>query len=176
MMIVLYITFHSFREVLIVFSGMPVAFIGGILSLHFYHVNFSVAVAVGFISLLGVAVETGVLILVYMNNELGRLNEDSLSEKFNITPAHIEGAIFKGSALRIRPILMTVIVDVLGMIPVIYATGAGSDVMRPITLPFVFGLLFSILYSLILIPCVFALVKEQELKKNRKLIFIKTEQ
>lgn len=175
MMIVLYTTFHSFREVLIVFSGIPIAFIGGILSLHFYHVNFSVAVAVGFISLLGVAVETGVLILVYMNNELGKLNENSVTEKFNITPADIEGAVFKGSALRIRPILMTVIVDVLGMIPVIYATGAGSDVMRPIALPFVFGLLFSVLYSLILIPCVFALVKEYEFNKKGKLILIKTD-
>lgn len=175
MMIVLYTTFRSFREVLIVFSGIPIAFIGGILSLHFYHVNFSVAVAVGFISLLGVAVETGVLILVFMNNELGKLNRDSLSEKFNITPVHIEEAVFKGSALRIRPILMTVIVDVLGMIPVIYATGAGSDVMRPIALPFVFGLLFSVLYSLVLIPCVFALVKEYEFKKKGRLIFIKTD-
>jgi Cu(I)/Ag(I) efflux system membrane protein CusA/SilA len=175
MMIVLYTTFHSFREVLIIFSGIPIALIGGILSLHFYHVNISVAVAVGFISLFGVAIETGVLILVYMNNELGFLNERASSEKFSITPMHIEEAIFKGSALRIRPILMTVIVDLLGMLPVIYATGAGSDVMRPITLPFVFGLLFSILYSLILLPAVFAVVKEYEFKRKGKLTFVKAE-
>ncbi len=175
MMIVLYTTFNSFREVLIIFSGIPVALIGGILSLHFYHVNISVAVAVGFISLLGVAVETGVLILVYMNNELGFLNERASSQNFAITPAHIEEAIFKGSALRIRPILMTVIVDLLGMFPVIAATGAGSDVMRPITLPFVFGLLFSILYSLILLPAVFALIKEYEFKKSGLLSFVNTE-
>ncbi len=125
--------------------------------------------------MLGVAVETGVLILVYMNSELGFLNERASTENFNITPAHIEEAIFKGSALRIRPILMTVIVDLLGMFPVIAATGAGSDVMRPITLPFVFGLLFSILYSLILLPTVFALVKEYEFKKSGKLTFVKSE-
>jgi Cu(I)/Ag(I) efflux system membrane protein CusA/SilA len=175
MMIVLYTTFRSFREVVIIFSGIPIAFIGGILSLHFYKVNFSVAVAVGFISLLGVAVETGVLILFYMNNELGKLNENAVSENSGITPSRIEEAVFKGSALRIRPILMTVIVDLLGMIPVLYASGAGSDVMRPIALPFVFGLLFSTLYSLIMIPCVFALVKEYEFKKKGKLTFIKTE-
>lgn len=175
MMIVLYTTFHSFREVLIIFSGIPIALIGGILSLHFFHVNISVAVAVGFISLLGVAVETGVLILVYMNNELGTLNEKATSENFSITPALIEEAVFKGSALRIRPILMTVIVDLLGMFPVIAATGAGSDVMRPITLPFVFGLLISILYSLILLPAVFALIKEYEFKKNGVLSFVNTE-
>ena len=172
MILVLYKTFHSFREVLIIFSGIPIAIIGGVISLHFYQVNISVAVVVGFISLLGVAVETGVLLLVYMNHELAILNERASLEKFSITPLHIEDAVFKGSALRIRPILMTVIVDLLGMIPVIAATGAGSDVMRPITLPFVFGLLFSILYSLVLIPAVFALIKEYEFKKNGKLTFI----
>lgn len=175
MMTVLYTTFHSFREVLIIFSGIPIAIIGGVLSLHFYHVNVSVAVVVGFISLLGVAVETGVLILVYMNNELGVLIEKSRAENFNITPATIEEAIFKGSALRIRPILMTVIVDLLGMFPVIAATGAGSDVMRPIVLPFVFGLLISILYSLVLLPSVFALIKEYEFKRSGKLSFVNTE-
>lgn len=175
MLIVLYTTFHSFREVLIIFSGLPVALIGGILSLHFFEVNISVAVAVGFISLFGVAIETGVLILVYMNNELGTLNERATSEKFSITPLHIEEAIFKGSALRIRPILMTVIVDFLGLFPVITAIGAGSDVMRPITLPFVFGLLFSILYSLILLPALFALIKEWEFKRSGKLTFIDAE-
>ncbi len=174
MMIVLYTTFHSFREVLIIFSGIPIAFIGGILSLHFFHVNISVAVMVGFISLLGVAVETGVLLLVYMNNELKYLNERATSEGFAITASHIEEAVFKGSALRIRPILMTVIVDLLGMLPVIAATGAGSDVMRPITLPFVFGLLISILYSLILLPTVFALIKEIEFRRNGNLTFVKT--
>lgn len=172
MILVLYTTFHSFREVLIIFTGIPVAIIGGILSLHFYQVNISVAVVVGFISLLGVAVETGVLILVYMNNELAILKERASSEKFAITPLHIEDAVFKGSALRIRPILMTVIVDLLGMIPVIAATGAGSDVMRPITLPFVFGLLFSILYSLILLPAVFALIKEYEFKRSGTLTYV----
>lgn len=175
MMVVLYTTFHSFREVLIIFSGIPIAVIGGILSLHFFDINISVAVAVGFISLLGVAVETGVLIMVYMNLELKALSEKAAYQKFSITPVHIEEAVFKGSAQRVRPILMTVIVDLLGMLPVITATGAGSDVMRPITIPFVFGLLISILYSLILLPVVFALVKEFELKRSGKLTFVDTE-
>lgn len=175
MLIVLYTTFHSFREVIIIFSGLPIALIGGILSLHFFDVNISVAVAVGFISLFGVAIETGVLILVYMNNELSDLSEKASSEKFSITPLHIEEAVFKGASLRIRAILMTVIVDFAGMIPVIMATGAGSDVMRPITIPFAFGLLFSILYSLILLPALFAFIKEFEFKRSGKLTFIKAD-
>lgn len=175
MLIVLYTTFHSFREVLIIFSGLPIALIGGILSLHFFDVNISVAVAVGFISLFGVAIETGVLILVFMNKELAELSEKASLEKFSITPMHIEEAVFKGASLRIRAILMTVIVDFAGMIPIITATGAGSDVMRPITIPFAFGLLFSILYSLILLPALFAFIKEFEFKRNGKLTFIKAE-
>ncbi len=175
MLIVLYTTFRSFREVFIIFSGLPIALIGGILSLHLFKVNISVAVAVGFISLFGVAIETGVLILVYMNNELSNLSENAAMEKFSITPRHIEEAVFKGSSLRIRAILMTVIVDFVGMIPVIWATGAGSDVMRPIAIPFAFGLLFSILYSLILLPALFAFIKEYEFKRSGKLTFIKAE-
>jgi Cu(I)/Ag(I) efflux system membrane protein CusA/SilA len=175
MLIVLYTTFHSFREVLIIFSGLPIAVIGGILSLHFFNVNISVAVAVGFISLFGVAIETGILILVFTNNELAELNERASVEKFSITPLHIEEAVFKGASLRIRAILMTVIVDFAGMIPIITATGAGSDVMRPITVPFAFGLLFSILYSLVLLPALFAFIKEFEFKRNGKLTFIKAE-
>ncbi|MBY0426601.1 MAG: efflux RND transporter permease subunit, partial [Cytophagales bacterium] len=134
-----------------------------------------VAVAVGFISLFGVAVETGVLILVYMNLELKTLYEKAESEKLIITPELIDEAVFRGSAQRVRPILMTVIVDLLGLLPVIAATGAGSDVMRPITIPFVFGLLISILYSLILLPVVFALVKEFEFKRSGKLTYINAE-
>lgn len=175
MLIVLYTTFRSFREVLIIFGGLPIALIGGILSLHFFDVNISVAVAVGFISLFGVAIETGILILVFTNNELAELNERASVEKFSITPLHIEEAVFKGASLRIRAILMTVIVDFAGMIPIITATGAGSDVMRPITIPFAFGLLFSILYSLVLLPALFAFIKEFEFKRNGKLTFIKAE-
>lgn len=175
MMIILYTTFKSIREVLIIFSGIPIAIIGGILSLHIFDINISVAVVVGFISLLGVAVETGVLLLVYMNLELKKLNERSTNDKAIITSEQIDEAVLRGSAQRVRPILMTVIVDLLGMIPVIIATGAGSDVMRPIIIPFVFGLLTSVIYSLIMLPVVFALVKEFEFKRSGKLTYVNTE-
>jgi copper/silver efflux system protein len=173
---VLYFTFKALREVLIVLSSVPISLIGGIYSLHFFGVNFSVAVAVGFIALFGVAVETGVLLLVYMNQSLGNLvrRKDETSE--HIGPADIENAVFAGAVLRIRPVLMTVVVDMLGLVPVLLSTGAGSDVMKPITIPFVFGLITSTFYALIVLPVVFALVKEWELKRTGKLAYLRVEE
>lgn len=167
---VLYFTFKSFREVLIVLTSLPIAMIGGIYSLHFYHVNISVAVAVGFIALFGVAVETGVLILVYMNQSIGNLVKSKASEE--ITVENIENAVFAGAVLRIRPVLMTVMVDMIGLAPVLLSTGVGSDVMIPITIPYVFGLITSTLYALILLPVIFSIIKEWEFSKTKKLTFL----
>ncbi|MBI1767161.1 MAG: efflux RND transporter permease subunit [Bacteroidetes bacterium] len=167
---VLYFTFKSFREVIIVLTSLPIAMIGGIYSLHFYHVNISVAVAVGFIALFGVAVETGVLILVYMNQSIGNLAENKDAK--DITVANIEDAVFGGAVLRIRPVLMTVAVDMIGLAPVLLSTGVGSDVMIPITMPYVFGLITSTLYALILLPVIFAMVKEWEFKRKGRLIYL----
>lgn len=169
-MIILYFTFHTFREVLIVLSSVPVALVGGAYSMHFFGVNFSVAVAVGFIALFGVAVETGVLMLVYMNNSIFNKVSKRKAEATNITNQDIEDAIYEGAALRLRPKLMTVLVDIIGLMPVLLATGTGSDVMKPITIPFVFGLITSTLFVLIVLPVLYALVREYELRKYGKLI------
>lgn len=168
--IILYFTFHTFREVLIVLSAIPVALVGGAYSLHFFNVNFSVAVAVGFIALFGVAVETGVLMLVYMNNSVyKKVNKNKLENKA-MTSQDIEDAIYNGAALRLRPKLMTVLVDIIGLMPILFATGTGSDVMKPITIPFVFGLITSTLFVLIVLPVLYASVREYELRKHGKLI------
>ncbi len=169
-MVILYFTFHSFREVLIVLSAIPVALVGGAYSLYFFEVNFSVAVAVGFIALFGVAVETGVLMLVYMNNSMNKKVSKNKTENKVMTNQDIEDAIYDGAALRLRPKLMTVLVDIIGLMPVLLATGTGSDVMKPITIPFVFGLITSTLFVLIVLPVLYALIREYELKKHGKLI------
>lgn len=169
-MVILYFTFHTFREVLIVLSAIPVALVGGAYSMHFYHVNLSVAVAVGFIALFGVAVETGVLMLVYMNNSVFKKVNKFRTENKELTKQDVEDAIYEGAALRLRPKLMTVLVDIIGLMPVLLATGTGSDVMKPITIPFVFGLTTSTLFVLIVLPVLYAMVREYELKKHGKLI------
>ena len=167
--IILYFTFHTIREVLIVLSSIPVALVGGAYSLYFFDVNFSVAVAVGFIALFGIAVETGVLMLVYMNNSLFKKVRKAKEEGKVINKTVVEDAVFDGAVLRVRPKLMTVIVDILGLMPVLLATGTGSDVMKPITIPFVFGLITSTLFVLIVLPVLYAIVREYELKKYGKL-------
>ena len=167
--IVLYFTFHTIKDALIVLTSIPIALVGGAYSIFFYEVNISVAVVVGFIALFGVAVETGVLMLVYLNDSMkGKLAKLTAAGK-SVTREEIEDAVYKGSVLRLRPKLMTVLVDILGLMPVLFATGTGSDVMKPITIPFVFGLITSTLYVLIVLPVIYQVVKEYELKKYGKL-------
>ncbi|MBN8679247.1 MAG: efflux RND transporter permease subunit [Chitinophagales bacterium] len=165
-MMILYFTFKSFRETLIVLTGIPVALVGGAYSLHFFDVNFSVAVAVGFIALFGVAVETGILMLVYMNNSLYDKSSKLKAESRSFTNQDVEDAIYDGAVLRLRPKLMTVMVDIIGLLPVLLATGTGSDVMKPIVIPFVFGLITSTLFVLIVLPVLFAIVREYELRET----------
>lgn len=165
-MMILYFTFSSFRETLIVLTSIPVALVGGAYSLYFFDVNFSVAVAVGFIALFGVAVETGILMLVYMNNSLYDKSSKLKEANKSFTNQDVEDAIYDGAVLRLRPKLMTVMVDILGLLPVLLATGTGSDVMKPIVIPFVFGLITSTLFVLIVLPVLFAIVREYELKKT----------
>ena len=167
--IILYFTFHTIREVIIVLSSIPIALVGGAYSLYFFDVNFSVAVAVGFIALFGIAVETGVLMMVYLNNSLAQKSRKAKQQGLPVNKALIEDAVYEGAVLRLRPKLMTVIVDILGLMPVLLATGPGSDVMKPITIPFVFGLITSTLFVLIILPVVYARVRESELRKYGKL-------
>jgi Cu(I)/Ag(I) efflux system membrane protein CusA/SilA len=166
---ILYFTFKSMREVLIVLSAIPVALVGGAYSMHFFHVNFSVAVAVGFIALFGVAIETGVLMLVYLNNSLYFKIKNHVTGQ--VTNEHIEDAIYDGAVQRLRPKLMTVLVDIFGLLPVLVATGAGSDIMKPITIPFVFGLVTSTLFVLIVLPVLYAYIRERELAKKGNLTY-----
>ncbi|HLF62206.1 MAG TPA: efflux RND transporter permease subunit [Saprospiraceae bacterium] len=168
--LVLYFTFQAAREMIIVLSSIPIALIGGAYSLYFFEVNFSVAVAVGFIALFGIAVETGVLMIVYMNEAIR--NAVVQKQASAISQEEIQGAVFSGAVMRVRPVLMTVMADMIGLLPVLLATGVGSDVMKPITIPFVFGLITSTLFVLIVLPVIYQMVKEYELKKHGKVIYL----
>ncbi|WP_136667952.1 efflux RND transporter permease subunit [Flavobacterium sp. H122] len=167
---VLYFNFHSIKEMIIVLSSIPIALIGGVYSMYFYDVNFSVAVAVGFIALFGVAVETGVLMIVYMNEAI----RDKVEAKKTavLSQEEIQNAVFSGAVMRVRPKLMTVMADMIGLLPILMATGIGSDVMKPITIPFVFGLITSTLFVLIVLPVVYQMVKEREVEKYGKVDYL----
>ena len=167
---VLYFTFHSAKEMFIVLSSIPIALIGGVYSMYFFNVNFSVAVAVGFIALFGIAVETGVLMIVYMNEAI----HDAVEKKKSaaLTQQEVQTAVFSGAVMRVRPKLMTVMADMIGLMPILLATGVGSDVMKPIAIPFVFGLITSTLFVLIVLPVVYQMVKEREVKKHGKVEYL----
>lgn len=166
---VLYFTFNSVKDSLMVLTSIPVALVGGAYSIYFYDVNVSVAVVVGFIALFGVAVETGVLMLVYLNDSLKQKLVKISAADQQVRNEDIQEAVYNGSVLRLRPKLMTVLVDIFGLLPVLFATGTGSDIMKPITIPFIFGLITSTLFVLVVLPVLYQVVKEYELKKYGKL-------
>ncbi len=167
---VLYFTFHSVKEMFIVLSSIPIALIGGVYSMYFFNVNFSVAVAVGFIALFGIAVETGVLMIVYLNEAIRDAVEKKQTAK--LSQREIKNAVFSGAVMRVRPKLMTVVADMIGLLPILLATGVGSDVMKPIAIPFVFGMITSTLFVLIVLPVVYQLVKERELYKHGEVRYL----
>jgi copper/silver efflux system protein len=173
---ILYITFHSFKAVVIVLISVPVALMGGVYSLYYYHVNFSVAVAVGFIALFGVAVETGVLMIAYLNDSLKKLVELKGNGPQNISTEDLNETFLQGATQRVRPLLMTVLANIIGLIPVMATTGTGSDVMKPIAIPFVFGLITSTLFVLIVLPVIYNLLKEWELKKRGGLVVLEIQE
>ena len=169
---ILFVTFNSWKEVIIVYISVPFALIGGVYSLFFFNVNFSVAVAAGFIALFGVAVETGVLMIAYMNDSIANLVLKKNNSSGTISKVDVQQAIFNGAVPRVRPLLMTVLANIIGLLPILLSTGTGSDVMKPITIPFVFGLVTSTLFVLIILPVIYQVVKERELKKHGKLIVL----
>ena len=154
------------------FISIPIALIGGVYSLYYYHVNFSVAVAVGFIALFGVAVETGVLMIAYMNDTIKKAVAEKGNGIKNISLENLKEIILSGATQRVRPLLMTVLANIIGLIPILASSGTGSDVMKPIAIPFVFGLITSTLFVLIVLPVIYNLLKEWELKNRGKLVVL----
>ncbi len=170
--LVLYFTYHSFKEALITMITVPFALIGGIFMVYFYGINLSVAVAVGFIALFGMAIETAMLMTIYLNEAMQNMVAKHGNSKTTLTPAIIRDYVIEGSAKRLRPKLMTVSVGLFGLIPILWATGVGSDIMRPITIPLIGGTISSTIYVLLITPVIFEMIKERELKRSGKIEII----
>ncbi|KPJ61162.1 MAG: cation transporter [Latescibacteria bacterium DG_63] len=161
MFVLLYFVYRSASEALIVMLSVPFAFTGGALLMKLAGYNWSVAVWVGFIALFGIAVETGVVMMVYLREAL-----DNKLTKGHVGTVELYDAIREGSLLRLRPKLMTVSTTLLGLLPVMWATGTGADVMKPVATPVVGGLLTSAVAVLIVIPVIFAFLKERAVRKG----------
>jgi Cu(I)/Ag(I) efflux system membrane protein CusA/SilA len=170
--LILYFTYRSMKEALITMITVPFALIGGIFMVYFYGINLSVAVAVGFIALFGLAVETAMLITIYLNEAMNKMVEKHGNSSETITEEILREYIIDGSAKRLRPKLMTVSVSLFGLIPILWATGTGADVMLPITVPLIGGTITSTIYVLLVTPVVFEMSKLRELKTKGKIDLI----
>ena len=169
---VLYFTYHSFKEAAVTMITVPFALIGGVFMVYFYGVNLSVAVAVGFIALFGMAIETAMLMTIYLNEAMQNMVAKHGNSKLTLTNAIIREFVIEGAAKRLRPKLMTVSVGLFGLIPILWATGVGSDIMRPITIPLIGGTISSTIYVLLITPVIFEMMKERELKRKGKIELI----
>ncbi|WP_343702954.1 efflux RND transporter permease subunit [Chitinophaga sp.] len=165
----LYFAFHSIREAFLSLITVPFALIGGAYMIWFWGVNLSVAVAVGFIALFGIAVETGIVMVIYLNDAMQQLVKLKGNSAATITRADLREYVIVGAAKRLRPKLMTVCVSLFGLVPVLWATGVGTDVMKPIVLPMIGGVLTSSTHILLVTPLIFLMSKEYELRKYGKL-------
>ncbi len=165
----LYLAFRSVREAFFSLITIPFALIGGAYMIYFWGANLSIAVAVGFIALFGIAVETGVVMVIYLNDAMQQLIKLRGNSSATITREELREYVIAGAAKRLRPKLMTVCVALFGLIPVLWSTGVGSDVMQPIVLPMIGGVLTSSTHILLVTPLIFLMTKEYELRKFGKL-------
>jgi Cu(I)/Ag(I) efflux system membrane protein CusA/SilA len=144
---------------MIVMLSLPFALVGGFWLMYWMGFNMSVAVAVGFIALAGVAAETGVVMLIYLDNALKAMMERRKSEGRDLSRADLYAAVMEGAVERVRPKMMTVVAIMAGLLPILWSHGTGSEVMQRIAVPMIGGMVSSTLLTLIVIPAVYALVK-----------------
>jgi Cu(I)/Ag(I) efflux system membrane protein CusA/SilA len=165
----MFFAFHSARESFFSLISLPFALIGGAYMIYFWGVNISIAVAVGFIALFGLAVETNIVMVIYLNDAMQQLVKLKGNSAQTITKDDLREYVIAGAAKRLRPKLMTVSVSLFGLVPILWSTGVGSDVMIPIVLPMVGGVLTSSTFILLVTPLIFLMNKEYELRKHGKL-------
>ena len=162
--LLLFFNFKNVQESLIVMFSLPFALVGGIWFLYILNYNLSVAVGVGFIALAGVSAEIGVIMLTYLDRSYKERSMHGEMRNLN----DLKEAIFKGTALRIRPIFMTVSAIVAGLLPIMWGHGTGSQVMKRIAAPMVGGMVSSTILTLVVIPAIYYLWKNREVKRLEK--------
>ncbi|WP_332814037.1 efflux RND transporter permease subunit [Ramlibacter sp.] len=163
--LLLYLNFRRLTETLIVMLSVPFALVGGVWLMWALGYNLSVAVAVGFIALAGVAAETGVVMLIYLDHAWAAARARCAAERRAPAAQDLYGAIMEGAVERVRPKMMTVVAIMAGLLPILWGTGTGSEVMSRIAAPMVGGMVSSTVLTLAVIPAIYALVKQWELRR-----------
>jgi Cu(I)/Ag(I) efflux system membrane protein CusA/SilA len=162
--VLLYMTYHSVKEALHVLLAVPFALTGGLFLLKFLGYNFSVAVWVGFIALFGTAVQTGVVMVIYLDEAVRR--RETTNEGLTITTLH--EAVMEGALLRLRPKVMTVATVIAGLLPIMWSTNTGAEVMKPLATPVLGGMVSSLLHVLIVTPVIFTTFRERALRSSAR--------
>nr|MCU0904883.1 CusA/CzcA family heavy metal efflux RND transporter [Tabrizicola sp.] len=165
--LLLFLNFRRMTETLIVMLSLPFALVGGVWLMWWMGFNLSVAVAVGFIALAGVAAETGVIMLIYLDHALAERRAEVARAGRTFTRADLEAAIMVGAVERVRPKMMTVVAIMAGLMPILWAHGTGSEVMSRIAVPMIGGMVSSTILTLVVIPAVYALIKGGRLEQVR---------
>jgi len=172
--LLLYLNFRRLTETLIVMLSLPFSLVGGLWLMWWLGFNFSVAVAVGFIALAGVAAETGVIMLIYLDQAMQELHAVRLAEGKPFTRGDLNEAIMLGAVERVRPKMMTVVAIMAGLIPIMWSTGTGSEVMQRIAVPMIGGMISSTVLTLVVIPAVYAWIKGWSLSPGSVPVFGRT--
>jgi len=165
--LLLYLNFRSIADTMIVMLSLPFALVGGIWLMWWLGFNLSVAVVVGFIALAGVAAETGVVMLIYLNYALAEIKARCEAEGRPLTRRDLYDAIMEGAVERVRPKMMTVVAIMAGLLPIMWSTGTGSEIMQRIAVPMIGGMISSTLLTLIVIPAIYGLVKGHRVQEPR---------
>ena len=169
-LVLLFLNFGRLTETLIVMLSVPFALVGGAWLMWALGYNMSVAVAVGFIALAGVAAETGVVMLIYLDHALAEIRQQRLEQGLILSRADLGRAIMTGAVERVRPKMMTVVAIMAGLLPILWSTGTGSEVMRRIAVPMVGGMVSSTLLTLLVIPAIYAIVKGWRLPQENVVV------
>jgi copper/silver efflux system protein len=164
--LLLYLNFRALTQTLIVMLSVPFALVGGIWLMWLLDYHLSVAVAVGFIALAGVAAETGVVMLIYLDHAWAAVKQKSALAGRQPSATDLYAAVMEGAVERVRPKMMTVVAIMAGLLPIMWSTGAGSEVMRRIAAPMVGGMISSTLLTLIVIPALYALIEQWRLREH----------
>ena len=162
--ILLYINFRNVMEVAIIMGTLPLAMVGSVWLMYLQDFNFSVAVGVGFIALAGVAVEIGVIMLVYLNQGYRAMLEDCDANNSLVTEQGLSEAVLQGAGMRVRPVMMTAGTIILGLLPILYGTGTGSEVMSRIAAPMVGGMFSAVILTLLVVPAVYFMWRRQAVR------------
>ncbi|MFV0478711.1 MAG: efflux RND transporter permease subunit [Parahaliea sp.] len=160
--VLLYLNFRSFAEVILIMATLPLALVGSFWLMYVLGFNFSIAVGVGLIALAGIAVETGVIMLVYLDQAWRELCElEAVPNR-----KQLRAAVLQGATRRVRPVVMTAVATIVGLLPIVYGSGTGSEVMSRLAAPMVGGMISSLLLTLLLLPVIYQWWRGRKLKKN----------